>query len=111
MQVSVEHEQKHVALNMFAALLSQVALRTLALTQHRGRIITLPGTFTECITGADPGGCLPTAMDRPTGRRTTVPCYILSIAEWSVACLNGPSLFVKHHLGPIALTGLAGMIR
>ena len=41
-----------------------------------------------------------TATDRPTGRRTIVPCY-LSIAEWSYAQSDGPSLLVKQPPGLI----------
>ena len=33
--------------------------------------------------------------DRPTGRRTILPCY-LSIAEWSDARLDGPSCLMKQ---------------
>ena len=41
-------------------------------------------------------GCVSlTATDCPTGRRTILPCY-LSIAEWSDARSDSPSLLVKH---------------
>ena len=46
------------------------------------------------------GGVSLTATDCPTGRRTILPCY-LSIAEWSDARSDSPSLLVKHPPEPV----------